>query len=214
MRLRLHLLFQCVYALVALPLAAQTSVRFTATVRAGDSYAHPIGHGLYFAVNQTNGGEWDFQVKPSEDSHENYSECLGSPFLHGPATVDLLAWRFAPGADPGWDEPIPASKAIAFVTNAADHKYECAESDAVYNSFQISQSKGGEPDYSGLPNYKPRPLGQIHVIIRSLTLKPGLTGTDAEFEQIMMEVEVTFPVRGKTQQHPPSTPHLTPVPQT
>jgi hypothetical protein len=192
-------LFQCVYVLVALPLHAQTSVRFTATVRAGDSYVHPIGHGLYFAVDQTDGGAWDFQVKPSKDSREDYSGCLGSPMLHGPETVDLLAWRFAPGADPGWAEHTPASKPIAFVTNAADQKYECAESDAVYNSFQQSQSKGKDPDYSGLRNYKPRPLGQGRVIIRSLTLKPGLTGTDAEFEQITMEIEVTFPGRGKTQ---------------
>lgn len=174
---------------------AQTSADFKATVRAGESYTHSIGHGLYFALVQSDRGDWNFQVKPSKDSKDNYTDCLGSPVLHGPATIDLSAWRFAPGADADWAERIPARKQFSFVTTAADQKYECAESHAIYSSFQRSQAKGEDPDYSGLPHYKPRPLGHGNVIVTSVVLKPGLSDKNAEFEQVTLYVKVRFPNR-------------------
>jgi hypothetical protein len=198
MRPVLRLFFQIICcAFVAVTMHAQTSIAFKATVRAGESYTHPIGHGLYFALDQVHGGEWYFQVRPSQNSKDDYGDCLGSPFLHGPATVDLLAWRFAPGADAGWAEHIPAKKQFSFVTTPADHKYECAETKAMYDSFQRSQSKGADPDYSGLPHYKPRPVGQGNVIVTSVALKPGLTDKDAEFEQVTLYIEVRFPSSSK-----------------
>ena len=198
MRPRLHLFFQSVCcALVAVTLQAQTSVAFRATVRAGEVYTHSIGHGLYFTLDQLDGGDWNFQVKSSNNSKDGYTDCLGSPFLHGPATMDLTAWRFAPGADAGWAEHSPARKQFGFVTTAADQKYECAESTAMYDSLQRSQAKGEDPDYSGLPHYKPRPLGHGDVIVTSVALKPGLTDENAEFEQVTLYVKVRFPTSTK-----------------
>lgn len=167
---------------------AQTSVGFKATVRAGEGYTHSIGHGLYFALVQSDRGDWNFQVKPSKDSK------------------DLSAWRFAPGADAGWAERIPARKQFSFVTTAADQKYECAESKAIYDSFQRSQAKGEDPDYSGLPHYKSRPLGDGNVIVRSVALKPGLSDKNAEFEQVTLYVKVRFPTHRKPN---PTTPKST-----
>lgn len=193
MRPRLHLFVKSVCcALVAVTLQAQTSVAFKATVRAGEAYTHPIGHGLYFTLDQVDGGDWNFQVKPSNNIKDSYTDCLGSPFLHGPATTDLTAWRFAPGADAGWAEHSPSIKQFVFVTTAADQKYECAESNAMYDSFQRSQGKE-DADYSGLPHYKPRPLGQGDVIVTSVALKPGLTGENAEFQQVTLYVKIRFP---------------------
>jgi hypothetical protein len=175
-------------------LNAQAPVRFSADVLAGKTYIHPIGHGLYFVLDQLDGGDWNFQIKPAPDSREDYRACLGSPFLHGPATVDLTAWRFAPDADTGWEEHIPAKKHFVFVTNAADQKYECAESSALYDTYQRSQAAEKDEDYSGgLPHYKPRPIGRGNVIVTSVALKPGLTGQDAEFERVTLQITVTFP---------------------
>jgi hypothetical protein len=207
MRPKFHLFFQNVCcALLAVTMQAQTSVGFKAIVRAGEGYTHSIGHGLYFALVQSDRGDWNFQVKPSKDSKDNYTACLGSPFLHGPATIDLSAWRFAPGADAGWAERIPARKQFSFVTTAADQKYECAESKAIYDSFQRSQAKGEDPDYSGLPHYKSRPLGDGSVIVRSVALKPGLSDKNAEFEQVTLYVKVRFPTHRKPN---PTTPKST-----
>jgi hypothetical protein len=112
---RLHLFNQSVCcALVAVTLQAQTSVAFKATVRAGEVYTHPIGHGLYFTLDQLDGGDWNFQVKSSNNSKDSYTDCLGSPFLHGPATTDLTAWRFVPEADPVWAEHSPSRKQFGF----------------------------------------------------------------------------------------------------
>ena len=206
MRQKFHLFFQNVCcALVAVTMQAQTSVGFKATVRAGEGYTHSIGHGLYFALVQSDRGDWNFQVKPSKDSKDSYTDCLGSPVLHGPTTIDLSAWRFAPGADAGWAERIPARKQFSFVTTAADQKYECAESNAIYNSFKRSQAKGEDPDYGGLPHYKPRPLGHGNVIVTSVALKPGLSDKNAEFEQVTLYVKVRFPTRRKPNRTTPKS---------
>jgi hypothetical protein len=175
-------------------LHAQAPVRFSADVRAGESYIHPIGHGLFFVLDQEDDGDWNFQIKPSPGSPENYTACLESPFLHGPATVDLTAWRFAPDADAGWAEHIPSKKQFVFVTNATDQKYECAESSALYDTYQRSQAAGKDEDYSGgLPHYRPRPVGRGDVIVTSVALRPGLTGQDAKFEHVTLQITVTFP---------------------
>lgn len=191
--------------IVTTALRAQVPLKFTAEVRAGETFSHPIGHGLFFIVEQADGGDWNFRITPSLDSQENYTACLGSPFLHGPATQDLLAWRFARDADRSWAESVPVTKPLAFTTNAADQKYECAESDAMYDSFQRSQSAGRDPDYRGLPHYKRRPLGHAQVKIVSVSLKPGLSGNDAEFDHVTLQVRITFPVTSQHQQGGPAT---------
>src|SRR5947208_3523602 len=101
MRMGLSLILRTVVVAFVSTAQAQTSVRFTAVIHAGESYTHAIGHGLFFSLEQIDRSSWNFEVKPSRNSTENYTDCLGSPVLHGPATTDLLAWRFAPGAEPG-----------------------------------------------------------------------------------------------------------------
>ncbi len=174
---------------------AQSSVSFEAIIHVGESYVHPIGHGLFFSLEQDDHGSWNFQVKPSRSSSESYIDCLGSPVMHGPDTIDMLAWRFAPDADAGWAEHTPTQKRFSFVTTAADQKYECAEEHAIYDSFQRSQSSGTEEDYSGLPHYRPRPQGKGQAVVESVTLKPGLSSKDAEFEQVTLHVSIQFPIR-------------------
>ena len=175
------------------PARAQTPVNFNATIHTGESYTHPIGRGLFFSVKQDDGGSWNFQVKPSETSSESYTDCLTSPVMHGPNTTDLLAWRFAAAANPDWAEHLPAQKRFSFVTTAADQKYECAEQQAMYNSFQRSQARSADPDYSGLPHYRPRPHGSGEAVVTSLKLKPGLTKENAEFAEVTLHVSIRLP---------------------
>jgi hypothetical protein len=193
MRRRLAFILQGLIGFAVLH--AQVPVRFSADVRTGETYIHPIGHGLYFVLEQSlDGGEWNFQIKPSPDSQEDYTACLRNPFWHEPLAVDLTAWRFSPDADAGWAEHMPAKEQFDFVTNAADQKYECAESSALYDTYELSQTKGKDPDYSGgLPHYKRRSVGHGYVIVTSVALKPGLTGEDAEFERVTLQVTVIFP---------------------
>ena len=179
--------------LISTGLQAQAPIHFSADVRAGQTYSHPIAHGLYLVLDQTDPGDWRFAIKPSAESQEDYTHCLGSPFLHGPQPWDLTAWRFAPDAGADWAEHLPVTKQIAFVTNAADQKYECAESNAIYDSFQRSQSAGRMPEYDGLPHYKPRPVGRARIVVALVLFKPGTTGKDAEFDRVALQVLLTFP---------------------
>ena len=206
MRRKLTFLLQMVI-LVAVA-KGQVPVHFRAKIHARESFIHPIGHGLFFVVEQSDAGDWNFLVKPSRptkpslDVRESYTACLESPFKHGPRTQDLVAWRFAQDADPVWAEPIPARKNVSFTTNAANQRYECAESDALYNTFQSAQSAGRDADYSGsLPHYKSRPVGHARVVISSVALKPDPSGQNAEFESVTLQVTVTFPKEGATRHH-------------
>jgi hypothetical protein len=207
MRTQSRLIFLTLVALLSIRTHAQTAARFTMTIHAGDTYIRPIGHHLYFAVEQADGADWNFQIKPSADSLDSFTDCLASPFLHGPTTQDLVAWRFAPGADAGYAEHIPASKPLLFVTSAADRTYECANSEATYNSFQQSQAEGRAPDYRGLPHKKNIAIGHGKVIVTSFGLKPGLTGQNAEFSFVTLSITIKFP-----QPERPSSnePHKTP----
>ena len=169
-------------------LRAQRPVRFSATIKAGDSYVHPIGHGLFFALQQDDGGTWNFQIRPSPEVLDSYADCLKSPFMHGPDVDDLLSWRFAPGAAA---ETLPVTDEFTFTTNAADQNYECANQTAMVKSFQASQREGRDPNYKGLKNYKPRPKGHATVVISSVSLKPDLK--NPEFEKVSLSVTVNFP---------------------
>jgi hypothetical protein len=191
--MRCRLAFAVLGVSTSMALHGESAASFRASIRAGEPYVHAIGHGLYFVVDQIDAGAWNFEIKGSPDSKGNYTDCLGSPFLHGPGTIDLSAWRFAGGADAGWAESLPARKRFLFVTNAADQRYECAESEAVYASFQRSQSAGQMPEYQGLAGYKARPAGKGSVVITSVLLKPGLSSEEAEFRRVTLHVTVSFP---------------------
>lgn len=169
-------------------LQAQRPVRFSATIKAGDSYVHPIGHGLFFALQQDDGGTWNFQIRPFPGARESYADCLKSPFMHGPDVDDLVSWRFVPGAAA---ETLPVTDEFNFTTNAADQNYECANQAAMVKSFQTSQREGRDPNYKGLKNYKPRPKGHAKVVISSVSLKPDLK--NPEFEEVSLDVTVNFP---------------------
>ena len=190
------------------PLWAQPPIRFAATVKAGESFVHPLGRGLFFVVEQSDGGTWNYQVKASPDAAESYGECLTSPFLHGPDTDDLVAWRFASGAEAGYAQSVPFKVQFGFTTNAADQKYECANQTAMYEAFQLSQRAGRAPVYDGLAHYRPRPRGEVTVLVSSVTLKPGLKLTDAEFGSVSFQAIVRFPAtpprrsRGSTRSQP------------
>lgn len=174
---------------------AQTIVSFKAIVHVGESYAHPIGHDLMFSIDQENQGSWNFQVKPLQGSSDDYTACLDSPVLHGPSTKDLLAWRFVPDADAGYVEHLPVKKTFSFVLTAADQKYECANQNAIYESFQRSQASGKEEDYSGLPHYRPRPAAAGTAVIESVMLKPNQNGNNSEFQEVTMRVVIRYPHR-------------------
>jgi hypothetical protein len=177
---------------------AQTRVSFRAIVHVGESYAHPIGHGLVFSIDQEDQGSWNFQVKPSQENSDDYTACLDSPVLHGPSTTDLLAWRFVADADAGYIEQLPARKTFSFILTAADQKYECANQNAMYESFQRSQGSGKEGDYSGLPDYRPRPVAHGTAVIESVMLKPNQNGNNSEFQEVTMRVVIRYPHRKRT----------------
>ena len=203
MRVGLALLLATASALTCSAARAQAHVSFEAIIHVGESYSHPIGHGLFFSIEQDDQVSWNFQVKPSRNSSESFISCLDSPVMHGPDTEDLLAWRFTPTAA-GYAEHLPVHKDFSFVTTAADQTYECAEQSAMYDSFQRSQSSGSEESYNGLPHYKPRPQGKGEVKVESVKLKPGLRSKNAEFEQVTLHVSIQFPIRKRPTSAKPS----------
>jgi hypothetical protein len=90
------------------------------------------------------------------------------------------AWWATPRPDAWATRRIPAADDVLFTTNPADQRCECAETEALYETYQ--RSLDGEGDSSGgLPQYKRRPLGLAR------------RGGRMPFECVTLCVRVGFP---------------------
>jgi len=176
-------LWVIVVNLLAMPLGAQTHVRFSTTVHWPNSFERAIRPGLVFTMEPLD-GEWRFGVKSSAESTENYAECVTGP-LHGPTNLDLLPWRWAPNAPKGDAQHVPDVQEFGFVLDDDSQKYECAEAAKVANEIREGRNDIGSADY------KARPQGNVRVTVLGFRLQPD--GGGFLFREVKIAVDITVP---------------------
>jgi hypothetical protein len=165
-------------------------LKFSGSVRAGETYLHNLGGGLVLVVTTSS---IEVVEAPPGQYADDFTGCVTPPY-HGPNPVLLDAWQFVGEKN----EPLPASeldvlreREFQFTLNKRDNKAACENLDAAEHA-PPRVAKDGTEVY-GTPGYRPPRLGSGELILSDIKLSGVGAGKHAEIESLTFDVTIILP---------------------
>jgi hypothetical protein len=178
-----------ILSLASLALPGQ-QLKFSGSVKAGETYLHDLGRGLVLVVTTSS---IEVKVAPARQYADDFTGCVTPPY-HGPNPTSLDAWQFVSEKN----EPLPAleldvmrGRKFQFTLSKKDNEAACENLDTAEHT-PPRVAKDGTEVY-GTPGYRSPRLGSGELFLSDIKLSGVGAGKHAEIESLTFDLTIILP---------------------